>query len=41
MIIIITSNFEFTDKIFNGQYSDFNEEWFRINGKNIINIMLV
>ena len=41
MIILITANFEFTDKAFNGSYSDFNDEWFHINGRAIINIMLV
>jgi len=27
-IIILTANFEFTNRAFNGKYSDFNKEWF-------------
>jgi len=40
LLVILTANFEFTDRFFNGPFSDFNEEWFKRNGKSIVMIMI-
>ena len=36
IILIISANFEMTDKAFNGEYSDFTPDWFRTNGKIVV-----
>jgi len=28
LIVAVSADFEFTSKMFNGQYSDFNSEWY-------------
>ena len=38
--VLIGANFEFTNLMFNGKYSDFNRDWFVVNGKIIVTNML-
>ena len=40
LLILITSDFEFSEEHFNGRYSDFNEKWFASNGKSIVAIVI-
>ena len=35
LVLLSSANFEFTDKYFNGRYSDFNKDWF-INVGSVI-----
>ena len=39
IILLINANFEFTDFMFNGEYSDYTTDWFKTNGKIIIHTM--
>jgi len=40
LIVLIGANFEFTDAMFNGKYSDFNKHWFISNGRIIVSNMI-
>ena len=41
LILLLNANFEWGEFIFNGEYSDYNEKWFKTNGKVIVNFMII
>ena len=41
LIILLNANIEWFPLLFNGDYSDYNEKWFRINGRIIVIFMII
>ena len=41
LILLLNANIEWFPMFFNGDYSDYNEKWFRINGRTIVIFMII